>query len=99
MVYSDFFLITPILYLILSILALLFYQALLVSLLEIISSIDGYSIVLNSTKSFNISTGIRESLGDIVVKDIKGLLLLKPRLLKLKISNKNLSRIEKLTLI
>ena len=42
---------------------------------------------------------MRESLGNIVVKDIKGLLLLRPRLLKLKVSNRNLLKIEKLTLI
>ena len=98
-VYSDFFLITPILYFILSVLALLFYQALLVSLLRIVNSINGHSIVLNLTKSFSISIRIRESLGDIVVKDIKGLLLLRPRLLKsLKAYNRNYLRIEKLTL-
>ena len=39
---------------------------------------------------FSISVRIRESLGDIVVKDIKGLLLLRPRLLKLKVNNGNL---------
>ena len=44
------------------------------------------------------SIGVRESLGDIVVKDIKGLSPLRPRLLKLKVSNRNLLRIEKLTL-
>jgi len=48
---------------------------------------------------FSISVRIRESLGDIVVKDIKGLLLLRPRLLKLKVSNRNLLKIGKLTLI
>jgi len=48
---------------------------------------------------FSISAKIRESLGDIVVKDIKGLSLLRPRLLKLKVSNRNLLRIGKLTLI
>ena len=42
---------------------------------------------------------MKESLGDIVVKDIKKLLLLRPRLLKLKVSNRNLLRIEKLILI
>ena len=41
---------------------------------------------------------MRESLGNIVVKDIKGLLPLRPRLLKLKINNGNLLRIKKLTL-
>jgi len=71
---------------------------LLASLLEIIGGINGYSIVLNLTQIFSISARIRESLGNIVVKDIKGLLLLRPRLLNLKVSNKNLLRIGKLTL-
>ena len=62
-------------------------------------SVDGYGIVLNLTKSFSISAGIRESPGDIIVKNIKGLLLLRPRLLKLKVSNRNLLRIEKFILI
>jgi len=44
------------------------------------------------------SARIRQSLGDIVVKDIKGTSLLRPRLLKLKVSNGNLLRVEKLTL-
>ena len=70
---------------------------LLASLLGIIGSIDSHSIVLNLTKLFSISA--RESLGNIVVKDIKGLLLLRPRLLKLKVSNGNLLRIEKLILM
>ena len=48
---------------------------------------------------FSISTRIRERLGDIIVKDIKGTSLLGPRLLKPKVSNKSLLRIEKLTLI
>ena len=48
---------------------------------------------------FSISTRIRERLGDIIVKDVKGILLLRPRLLKPKVSNKSLLRIEKLTLI
>jgi len=47
---------------------------------------------------FSISARIRQSLGDIVVKDIKGTSPLRPRLLKLKVSNGNLLRIEKLTL-
>jgi len=68
-------------------------------LLGIIGSIDGRSIVLNLAKLFSIYTRIRESPGDIVVKDIKGTLLLRPRLLKLKVSNGNLLRIEKLTLM
>ena len=72
---------------------------LLAGLLGVIGSIDGYSIVLNLTKSFSISVEIKESLGNIVVKDIKELLLLKPRLLKLKVSNRNLLKIENLILI
>ena len=62
-------------------------------------SINSCGIVLNLTKLFSISTKIRESLGDIIVKDIKKSLLFRPRLLKLKVSNRNLLRIEKLTLI
>jgi len=61
-------------------------------------SVDGRSIVLNSAKLFSICAGIRESPGDVVVKDIKGTSPLRPRLLKLKVSNGNLLRIEKLTL-
>jgi len=75
------------------------YKALLAGLLGIIGSIDSRSIVLNLTKLFSVYTGIRESLGDIVVKDIKGTSPLRPRLLKLKVSNRNLLKIEKLTLI
>jgi len=41
---------------------------------------------------------MRESLGNIVVKDIKGTPLFRSRLLKLKISNRNLLKIKKLTL-
>ena len=48
---------------------------------------------------FSISIKIKESLGDIVVKDIKETSPLRPRLLKLKVSNRNLLRTEKLTLI
>ena len=63
-------------------------------------SIDGYGIVLNLTKLFSIGARIRESLGDIVVKNIKGLLLFRLRLLKsLKAYNRNYLRIGKLTLI
>ena len=62
---------------------------LLASLLEIISNINGCSIILNLTQSFNISTKIRECLGNIIVKNIKDILPLKPRLLKPKVSNKN----------
>ena len=71
---------------------------LLASLLGIIGSINSHSIVLNLTKLFSIYTKIRKSLGNIVVKNIKGTSLLRPRLLKLKVSNRNLLRIEKLTL-
>ena len=71
---------------------------LLASLLRIIGGIDSHSIVLNLTKLFSIYAKIRESPGDIVVKNIKETLLLRPRLLKLKFSNRNLLRIEKLTL-
>ena len=99
MVDSNLLLIIPIPNSILSILTLLLYKALLASLLGIIGSIDSRSIVLNLTKLFSIYARIRESLGNIVVKDIKGTLLLRPRLLKLKVSNRNLLRIEKLTLI
>ena len=96
MVDGNLFLITPIPYLILSIPTLLLYKALLANLLGIIGSVDSRGIVLNLTKLFSI--GARESLGDVVVKNIKGLLPLRPRLLKLKVSNGNLLRIEKLTL-
>ena len=61
-------------------------------------SVDGRSIVSNLTKLFSIYTRIRETLGNIVVKNIKGTSPLRPRLLKLKVSNRNLLRIEKLTL-
>jgi len=44
---------------------------------------------------FSIGAGIRESLGNVVVKDIKGSSSLRPRPLKLKISNRNLLRIGK----
>src|ERR1700730_1438923 len=96
---GNLLLITPIPYLILSILTLLLYKALLASLQGIIGSVDSYSIVLNLTKLFSICARIRESLGNVVVKDIKGTLPLRPRLLKLKVSNRNLLRIETLTLI
>src|ERR1700722_16108795 len=99
MVDSNLFLITPISNPILSILTLLLYKALLASLLGIIGSIDSRGIVLNLTKLFSIYARIRKSLGNLVVKNIKGTLLLRPRLLKLKVSNGNLLKIEKLTLI
>ena len=93
---SNLLLITPIPNPIFSILTLLLYKALLASLLGIIGSIDSRGIVLNLTKLFNI--GAKKSPDNIVVKDIKGLSPLRPRLLKLKVSNGNLLRIEKLTL-
>src|SRR3984957_5671432 len=92
---GNLLLITPIPYLILSILTLLLYKALLASLLGIMGSINSRSIVLNLTKLFSIYARIRESLGNVVVKDIKGTSPLRPRLLKLKVSNRNLLRIEK----
>jgi hypothetical protein len=48
---------------------------------------------------FSIGTRIRERPGDIIVKDVKGISPLRPRLLKPKVSNKSLLRIEKLILI
>src|ERR1700723_4659254 len=95
---GNLLLITPIPYLILSVLTLLLYKVLLASLLGIIGSVDGHSIVLNLTKLFSICARIRESLGNVVVKNIKETSLLRPRLLKLKVSNRDLLRIEKLTL-
>ena len=80
--FSNFF-ITLILYFIFNILTLLTHQALLASLLRIIGNINSYSIVLNLTQLFSISTKMRECLGNIVVKDIKGTLPLRPRLIKL----------------
>jgi len=47
---------------------------------------------------FNIGAKIKESLGNIVVKDIKGTLSLRPKLWKLKVSNGNLLKIGKLIL-
>ena len=85
--FSNFFfsnlLITFILYPILSILTLLMYQALLASLLGIIGYVNSCGIILNSTQLFSISTKMRECLSNIVVKDIKGIPPLRPRLLKL----------------
>ena len=83
LLFSDFFLITPILHPILSILTLFIYQVLLTSLLKIINNINSCNIVSNSTQSFSISTEIKECLNNIVVKDIKGTPPLRPRLLKL----------------
>ena len=94
MVYGNLLFIT--LHLILSIPALFPYQVLLVSLLRVIGGIDSYSIILNLTQPLRISTRIRESLGDIVVKDIKGIPLLRPRLLKsLEAYNRKLSKKKK----
>ena len=82
MVYGDLLFIIPILYPILSILALLAYQTLLASLLGIIRGIDGCGIVLNLTQLFSISTRIRECPGNVIVKDIKGTPPLRPGLLE-----------------
>jgi len=81
-VYSDLLLIIPILYPILSIPTLLSHQALLAGLLGIVSGIDGRGIILNSTQSLSISTGIRKRPGNIVVKDIKSTPPLRPGLLE-----------------
>jgi hypothetical protein len=71
---------------------------LLVSLLRIVSNVNGYNIIINSTQSFRVSTRIGP--GNIVVKDIKGTPLFRPRLLKsLKACNRNYLKIGKLTLI
>ena len=86
-VYNCLLFITPILYPLLSIPVLLFYQALLAGLLGIIGSINSYSIILNLTQLFSISTRIRESPGNIIVKDIKSTSLFRPRLLKLVIED------------
>ena len=97
MVYGDLLLIT--LYFILSILALFPYQVLLVSLLRVIGGINGYSVILNLTQLLRISARVRESPGNIVVKDIKGILLLRPRLLQyLKAYNRKLSKKRKTSL-
>jgi len=79
-VYGNLLFITPIPYPILSVLALLSYQALLAGLLRIVGSVDSCSVVSNATQTFSIGTGMRESPGDIVVKDIKGSSPLRPRL-------------------
>ena len=66
---------------------------LLVSLLRVIGSIDSCGIISNSTQSLRINTKVRESPNNIVVKDIKGTPLLRPRLLKsLKACNRKLSK-------
>ena len=72
---------------------------LLASLLEIIGSINSYNIILNLTQLFSISTKIKKHLNNIIVKNIKSISPLKPRLLKPKVNNKSLLRIEKLILI
>ena len=72
---------------------------LLAGLLEIVGGINSYNIILNLTQLFSINTKIRECLSNIIVKDIKSILPFKPRLLKPKVSNKSLLKIEKLTLI
>ena len=55
--------------------------------------IDSHGVILNLTQPLSISTRVRESLGNIVVKDIKGTPLFRPRLLKsLKAYNKKLSK-------
>src|SRR6266700_841981 len=58
--------------------------------------IDSRGVILNLTQLLRISIRVRESLGDIVVKDIKGTLPLRPRLLKsLKAYNRKLSKNKK----
>jgi len=47
---------------------------------------------------FSIGAGIKKNLSNIVVKDIKKMSPLRPRLLKLKVNNGNLLKIKKLTL-
>ena len=93
--FNNLLFITLILYPIFSILTLLAHQALLASLLGIIGNVNSYNIVLNSTQSFSINTGIRECPGNIVVKDIKGTPPLRLRLLKLQISNGKLFKNKK----
>ena len=95
-VHSNLLFITPTLYFILSVLALFPYQALLVSLLRVMGGIDGCGIISNLTQLFRISTRVKESLSNIVVKDIKGTPLFRPRLLKsLKAYNRKLSKNKK----
>ena len=79
---GDLLLIIPILYPILSIPTLLSHQALLAGLLGIVSSIDGRSIISNSTQLLSIGTGMRKRPGDIVVEDIKSTPPLRPGLLE-----------------
>ena len=55
--------------------------------------IDSYGIILNLTQLLRISTRVRESPGNIVVNNIKGTPLFRPRLLKcLKAYNRKLSK-------
>ena len=69
---------------------------LLVSLLRVIGGIDSRGVILNLTQPLSISARVRESPGDIVVKDIKGTPPLRPRLLKsLKTYNRNSLKREK----
>ena len=71
---------------------------LLASLLKIINSVDGCGIITNPTQAFRISA--KNSLNNIVVKDIKEMPLFRLRLLKsLKACNRNYLKIGKLTLI
>ena len=77
---GNLFLIIFIFYFLLSIPALLFNQALLVGLLGIIGGINGRGIVVNLIQLFWISA--KKGLGNIIIKDIKGILLLRPKLLK-----------------
>ena len=79
---GDLFFITPIFHFIFNIPVLLLYQLLLVSLLGIMGSINGCGVVSNLIQIFNISIGVRESPGDVIIKDIKGMPPLRPKLLK-----------------
>ena len=92
---SNLFFITPILHSILNILALFLYQVLLASLLKVIGSVNSYNIILNLTQTFSISIKIREYPNNIVVKNIKNTPPFRPRLLKLQVSNKKLSKDKK----
>ena len=92
---SNLLFITPTLYSIFSIPALFSHQALLASLLGVIGSVNSYGIILNSTQLFSINTGIKECLGNIVVKNFKGTPPLRPRLLKFQVSNKKLFKDKK----
>ena len=51
-------------------------------MLRVIGGINGCGIILNLTQLLRISTRVRKSLSNVVVKDIKGMLPLRPRLLK-----------------